>query len=78
MLLFVLLLIELVLFLMALIFGSILGYESTLRACFWLGIVVGICFILIVLVNVIVIFFHKLYVILKRTGGHEKQRGGFD
>ncbi len=61
MLIFALFLIELVLFLMAALFARILGYESTLIACFWLGVIVAICFASVVLVIVMAIFFFRLY-----------------
>jgi hypothetical protein len=51
---------------MAAVFGRILGYESTLIACFWLGIIVALCFALIVLGNVIAIFLFKLYEVIKK------------
>ena len=65
-LIFVLFLIELILFLMAALFGLILGYESTLIACFWLGVVVAICFASIVLGNVMAIFLFRLFVTIRR------------
>ncbi len=43
MLLFVLLLIELVLLFMGLLFGRLLGYETALASCFWLGVIVALC-----------------------------------
>jgi len=65
-LLFVLFLIELVLFSMALIFGRLLGYGATLRACFWLGVIVAVCYASLVLGNVFIILFQKLILGLKR------------
>jgi hypothetical protein len=65
-LLFVLFLIELVLFSMALIFGRLLGYEETLTACFWLGVIVAVCYASLVLVNVLIILFHKVFLGLRR------------
>jgi len=65
-LIFVVFLIELILFLMAALFGRVLGYESTLTACFWLGVIVAICFASIVLGNVMVIFLYRLYVMTRK------------
>ena len=59
-LLFVLFLIELVIFFMALIFGRLLGYGATLRACFWLGFIVAVCYASLVFANVFIILFQKL------------------
>lgn len=56
-LLFVLLLAELVLFMMAIIFGRLAGYDRTLTACLWTGIVLAGCFSLIVAGNLLVILF---------------------
>ena len=68
-LLFVLFLIELVLFFIALIFGRVLGYDLALTACFWLGITIAACYALIVLVNVLVIVSHRLFrMIIKKEG----------
>jgi hypothetical protein len=66
---FVIFLIELVLFLIAMIFGRLLGYELTLTACFWFGLIVAACFALIISANLTVIFFSKLFSnIRKRLG----------
>jgi len=65
-LLFVLFLIEFVLLSMALIFGRLLGYGATLTACFWLGVIVAGCYASLVLANVLIILFHKLFLGLKR------------
>jgi hypothetical protein len=65
-LLFVLFLIELVLLSMALIFGRLQGYGATLRACFWLGVIVAVCYASLVLANVLLIVFHKLFIRLRR------------
>ena len=65
-LIFVLFLIELVIFIMAMILGRVLGYDSTLTACFWLGVIVAICFATIVLGNVVVIFLYRLYVMTRK------------
>jgi len=68
-LLFVLFLIELVLFFMAIIFGRVLGYDLALTACFWLGVIMAACYVLITLSNVLVIISHKLFwMIIKRKG----------
>jgi hypothetical protein len=58
--LFVVFLAELVLFLLAIFFGRILGYDLTMAACFWLGIILAACFALIVLGNVLLIAGSKL------------------
>jgi len=68
-LLFVLFLIELVLFFLAIIFGRLLGYDLTFVSCFWLGVIIAACFTIIVLFNVLVIFCHKLLrMIMKKRG----------
>ena len=68
-LLFVLFLIELVLFFMAIIFGRLLGYDLALTACFWLGVIIAACYALIVLSNVHVMISHKLFrMIIKKKG----------
>ena len=59
-LLFVLFLIELVLFFIAIIFGRILGYDWSFVICFWLGIIVAGCISLIVLLNWLALLYHKL------------------
>ena len=51
----------LVLFLIAIIFGLVLGYESALTICFWFWILVVIIFTSIILSNLAVIFSHKIY-----------------
>ena len=58
--LFIVFLAELVLFLVGIIFGRILGYDLTMIACFWLGIILAACFALIVLGNVLLIVGTKL------------------
>jgi hypothetical protein len=58
--LFVVFLAELVLFLLAIFFGRILGYDLTMAACFWLGMILAACFALIVLGNVLLIVGTKL------------------
>ena len=60
-LLFVLFLIELILFFIAIIFGRFLGYDLALTACFWLGVIIAACYALIVLSNVLVVVSHKLF-----------------
>ena len=68
-LLFVLFLIELVLFFTAIIFGRVLGYKLALTACFWLGVIMAACYALIVLSNVLVIASHRLFrMIIKKEG----------
>jgi hypothetical protein len=60
-LLFILFLCELVLFLIALIFGRVFGYTLTLASCFWFGIIVALCFAMIVGTNLGVISLQMLY-----------------
>lgn len=60
-LLFVLFLTELALFFMAIIFGRLIGYDWALIACFWLGVIVAGCFILIVLINLVAILCHIIF-----------------
>jgi len=68
-LLFVLFLIELVLFFMAIIFGRLLGYDLALTACLWLGVIMAACYALIVLSNMLVIVSHKFFcMIIKKKG----------
>ena len=68
-LLFVLFLIELVLFFLAIIFGRILGYDLAFVSCFWFGVIIAGCFTIIVLFNMLVILFHKiLRMIMKKSG----------
>jgi len=64
-LLFVLFLAELALFFMAIIFGRLIGYDWALIACVWLGVIVAACFLLIVLINLLVVFYQKIF---KRSG----------
>ena len=52
----------LVLFLIAIIFGRVLGYESALTICFWFWILVVIIFTSTILSNLAVIFSHKIYI----------------
>jgi hypothetical protein len=68
-LLFVLFLIELILFFMAIIFGRLLGYDLALTACFWLGVIIAACYALIVLSNVLVVASHKLFCMITRKRG---------
>jgi hypothetical protein len=67
--LFVVFLAESVLFLLAIIFGRILGYVLTMIACFWLGIILAACFgfALIVLGIVLPIAGTKLIRLIQRT-----------
>ncbi len=60
-LLFILFLCELVLLLMALIFGRVFGYKLTLAACFWFGVIVALCYAMIVCANLGAIFLQKIY-----------------
>ena len=59
-LLFILFLCELILFLMALIFGSVFGYKLTLATCFWFGAIVALCYAMIVCANLGVICLQML------------------
>jgi hypothetical protein len=53
---------------MAVLFGGLLGYDWTLAACFWLGLIVAACFALIVVGNFLVILGGNLIrAIMKRT-----------
>lgn len=63
---FVIFWIELVLFLIAIIFGRLLGYNFTLITCLWLGIIVAAVFTSIVFANLAVIFFYKAYLKIKK------------
>jgi len=63
---FVIFLIELVLFFIAIIFGRLLGYRFALIGCFWLGVVVAACFASIIAANLTVIFFNRLYLKIKK------------
>ena len=66
--LFVFFLAELILFFMAVLFGRLLGYDWTLTACFWIGLIVAACFALIVVGNFLVILGGKLIrAIMKRA-----------
>ena len=66
-LIFVVCLIELVLFLIAMIFGRLFGYQLTIIACFWLGVIVAACFAVIVFANLTIIGFNKLRLKIKKT-----------
>ena len=65
-LLFVLFLAELVLFIVAIIFGRLIGYDRTLTACLWIGILLAGCFALIVAGNLVFILFQRIYVRILR------------
>ena len=60
-LLFVLFLGELILFLIALIFGRLFGYRLTFATCFWFGVIVALCYAMILGANLGVIFFITLF-----------------
>ena len=64
-LLFILFLIELALFFMAILFGRLLGYDLALTACFWIGVIVAASFGLIVLSNVFVIVCRRVFRMIK-------------
>ena len=57
---------ELVLFFMAIIFGRLIDYDKAFTACFWIGIIVAAGFFLIVLLNLIVILFQKLFQLMNK------------
>jgi hypothetical protein len=61
-LLFVIFLAELLLLLMALIFGRLIGFRTTLTFCFWFGIILAGCFGLIVFGNLMVIMSQKIFI----------------
>ena len=61
----------LVLFLIAIIFGRALGYESAFTICFWFWILVVIIFTSIILSNLAVIFSHKIYI---KFRGRQKEQ----
>jgi hypothetical protein len=67
-LLFVVFLAELALFFMAIIFGRLIGYDWALTACFWIGILVAACFILIVSLNLIIILCQKIFRTISEKG----------
>ncbi len=58
---FVLILVELFLFLTAIIFGRKLGHEFVTPICFWLGIIVATVFASIVVANLTAVFFFGRY-----------------
>ena len=70
-LLFVLFLCELILFLIALLFGRLFGYKLTFATCFWFGVIVALCYAMIVGANLGVIIFQMLYSKIKK--GIKKQ-----
>ena len=59
--LFVIFLIGFVLFLLAIIFGHMVGYKSAFTICFWLWVIAVAVIGAIVLVNLAFILFHKIY-----------------
>jgi hypothetical protein len=65
-LLFILFLCELILLLTALIFGRIFGYKLTLTACFWFGVIVALCYAMIVCANLGAIYLQKICSMIKR------------
>jgi len=58
-LIFIVFLIELALFIIAILFGRLFGYQLTIMACFWLGVIVTACFAVIVFANLTIIGFNK-------------------
>ena len=67
--LFVVLLAELVLLFSAIIFGRVLGYDLTISACFWLGVIVAGCFGVIILGNVLMIACIRLFQLIRKRAG---------
>ena len=65
-LLFVVFLAELVLLLLAIIFGRVIGYDLTLKASFWLGIILAGCFAFVIFGNLLAIAAVKALKILRR------------
>ena len=66
-LIFIVLLIELALFFIAILFGRLFGYQLTIMACFWLGVIVAACFAVIVFANLTIIGLDKLRLKIKKT-----------
>ena len=50
------------LFLLAMIFGRQVGYKSALIVCFWFWIIVITVISLIILCNLAIIFFYRMYI----------------
>jgi hypothetical protein len=69
-LIFVLFLCELILFLLGIIFGRVVGYKYTLAASFLFGVIVALCYALIIFANVVIIWLQKAFLNLKK--GKEK------
>lgn len=67
--LFVVLLAELVLLFSAIIFGRVLGYDLTISACFWPGVIVAGCFGVIILGSVLMIACIRLYQLIRKKAG---------
>ena len=65
-LIFIVFLIELALFIIAILFGRLFGYQLTIMACFWLGVIVAACFAVIVFANLTIIGFNKLRLKIKK------------
>jgi len=65
-LIFVLFLCELVLFLLAIIFGRVVGYKYTFAASFLFGFIVALCYALIVFANVVIIWLQKAFLNIKK------------
>jgi len=59
--LFVLFLAELVLVSIAILFGRIFGYDWTFKACFWLGVILAGCFMMVVVFNLLFIFGSRIF-----------------
>ena len=54
------------LFLLAIIFGGQVGYESALIVCFWLWIIVIIVISSIILLNPAMILFYRIYIKIRK------------
>lgn len=52
------------LFLLTIIYSRQVGFKSALSICFWIWIVIVLVFFLIMLINLVLIIFNKMYVTL--------------
>jgi hypothetical protein len=46
---------------MALLFGRVFGYKLALAACFWFGLIVAVCYAMIVCANLGAIYLQQIY-----------------
>lgn len=63
--------IELFLFIVAALFGRVLGFKITFLICFWIGVIIIAVFLSIILMNFVAVGFQKLYfwfIATRRTG----------